>query len=139
MCTLIGCPGGLAGGAFTVCCNLQRDPPLVVFRGVDATMICVFFFLLLISFSALYIPLTFLCTQADGVSWKIYPDRGKCWGGSDGGDWLILGLAAGSLMGFATVGLVVAVCRSYLSCCRRGRRTPHDDGDIKASPSPLPK
>jgi hypothetical protein len=134
MCTLVGSPIGLVVGSSTCCCRLQRDPPLVVFRGVDATLICFFAFLLLASFVALYIPLTVLCARADGVPWKLYPTEGECWSEAGTVPWTHLGTAAGFLMGFAAVGLAVAVGRSGLLCGPRSSSsssTTHDGGDIE--------
>jgi hypothetical protein len=136
-CTLLGSPIGLTVGSSTACCKihiLQRDPPLVVFRGVDATLICFFAFLLLASFVGLYIPLTVLCARADGVPWKFYPTEGECWSEGGAGTWMGLGLAAGFLMGFATVGLAIAVCRSAPPRGSRSSSTTHDDGDVEAVP-----
>jgi hypothetical protein len=124
-CTFVGCPIGLAVGSSTACCILQRDPPLVVFRGVDATMICFFAVLLLASFLALYIPLTVLCAKEDGVPWKLYPTEAECT------SWVHLGEAAGLLMGFATVGLIISVVRDLFLRGPRSSSTAHDYGDME--------
>jgi hypothetical protein len=133
-CTFVGLPIGLAVGSSAACkcCILQRDPPLVVFRGVDVTMICFFAGLLLASLCALYIPLTVFCARRDGgVPWKLYPTEGECWSeGPETPPWMYLGLAAGLLMGFATIGLIISVFRGLL-CGPRSSSTTHDNGDME--------
>jgi hypothetical protein len=48
---------------------------------------------------------------------------------------LFLGLAAGFLMGFATIGLIIAVCRCGILCHgARSSSTAHNDGDVEAIP-----
>jgi hypothetical protein len=129
MCTLIGCPVGLAlGGSFPAwnCCPLQSsNTPWIEFRGVDVTVICFLVFLFFASFFGLYIPLTILCARAGGVPWSLYPTDGECW--SEGGSmpYVSLGQMAGFLMGFAACGLLATALKHWL---HDRRRRAHCDG-----------
>jgi hypothetical protein len=125
MCTMLGCPIGLAVGSGATCCAaplVQQVPRIVLRNGVEVTELLFFAAFFLATFVCFYLPLTILCARATRAansssrndssnSWELFPSDGECW--SEGGSmpYTDLGLWTGFIMGFALLGLITSTVR----------------------------
>jgi len=127
-CTLISCPIGLvAGGVMAPVLGNERT--LLRPQGRSRKELLILFGgLLLAGFLVLYLPLTIVCAQADHKPWRLYPsDSLNCM--SEGGDsslGVLLGLAAGFVMGAGVAGLLGI----FLCGCGSRQNEEHEDQGI---------
>jgi len=84
-----------------------------------------YFLVFLIGCFGLYLPLTFICANADGESWALFKGDGECWSTGGSAPGFVLGFFAAAFLGVGFGGLVVTICR----CIKEEEIAVVDDDD----------
>lgn len=132
MCTLmtpvfVGVGGGSSGVTWCLgdcgCCVEKKG----YFTKKDKIRHSLAYFLVfLIGCFGLYLPLTFICANADGESWALFKGDGECWSTGGSAPGFVLGFFAAAVIGVGFGGWVVTLCR----CIKEKIAVVDDDDDV---------